>query len=181
MSVKNSNMLPEFNTSRLKIRPIDRNDGSRLFQLSNNPNVMKHINGGKILSKAETDVDLQNRLKALTDIFGYWMIETVDGNEFVGWVALKKLDQTEKIEIGYRLLEEHWGKGFAAEAAAEMLKYAFLTLNLTEVVAVALEENTRSLRVLEKLGMKYKKKARFYGFKCCYYQLKREDFLDREL
>lgn len=170
-------MLPEFLTSRLKIRPINRNDGSRLFQLSNNPNVMKHINGGKALSREETEKDLQNRLKALTDVLGYWMIETIEDQEFVGWIALKKLDQTEKIEIGYRLLEEHWGKGYAAEAASELLNYAFRILKLKEVVAIALEENVRSLRVLEKLGMTYQKKARFYGFKCCYYELKREDFL----
>lgn len=138
---------------------------------------MKHINGGKPLSRKETETDLQNRLKSLTDVFGYWMIETIEDQDFVGWVALKKLDQTDQIELGYRLLEEHWGKGYAVEAASELLNYAFLTLNLKEVAAIALEENVRSLKVLEKLGMKYQKKARFYGFKCCYYQLKRGDFL----
>jgi ribosomal-protein-alanine N-acetyltransferase len=170
-------MLPEFLTSRLRLRPIDRNDGSRLLQLSSNPKVMKHINGGKTLSEKEIEVDLQNRLGALTDLFGYWMIESLEEEEFIGWVALKKLEKTEKIEVGYRLLEEHWGKGYAFEAASELLKYAFLRLHLKEVVAVTLEENVRSLRVLEKLGMKYKKKARFYGFNCCYYELKRTDYL----
>jgi ribosomal-protein-alanine N-acetyltransferase len=152
-------MLPEFLTSRLRLRPIDRNDGSRLLQLSSNPKVMKHINGGKTLSEKEIEVDLQNRLGALTDLFGYWMIESLEEEEFIGWVALKKLEKTEKIEVGYRLLEEHWGKGYAFEAASELLKYAFLRLHLKEVVAVTLEENVRSLRVLEKLGMKYKKKG----------------------
>lgn len=170
-------MLPELLTSRLRLRPIDRNDGSRLLQLSSNPNVMKHINGGKTLSEKEIEVDLQNRLDALTDVFGYWMIESLEEKDFIGWVALKKLEQTEKTELGYRLLEEHWGKGYASEAASELLKYAFLRLHLKEVVAVALEENVRSLRVLEKLGMKYKKKGRFYGFNCCYYELKRTEYL----
>lgn len=169
-------MLPVFLTDRLKIRPLNRDDGELLFELSRNPNVMRHINGGKTLSEAETKADLQKRLGALTDIFGYWMIESTKTGNFIGWVALKKLDQTDKIEIGYRLLEEHWGNGYASEAAAMLLKYAFHTLNLDEVVAVALEENERSLRVLQKLGLRFVKKAKFYGFKCCYYRLKREEY-----
>ena len=123
-------MLPEFFTSRLKIRPINRTDGDRLYQLSSNPNVMKHINGGKPLAKNETQLELQKRLNANTDIFGYWMIESFEDDTFIGWVALKKLDQTEKIEIGYRLLEEHWGKGYAAEAAGKLLDYAFFYTRL---------------------------------------------------
>ena len=170
-------MLPEFTTARLRLRPINREDASLLHRLSNNPEVMKHINGGKSLSKEETKADLKNRLQALTDVFGYWMIERADDNEFVGWVALKKLDQTSKIEIGYRLLEEFWGNGYASEAASKLLEYAFLTLNLKEVVGVSLEENSRSLKVLKKLGMQYEKKAKFYGYKCCYYQLKKEAYL----
>jgi RimJ/RimL family protein N-acetyltransferase len=138
---------------------------------------MKHINGGKTLSEQEIEADLQNRLRSLTEVFGYWMIESLDEKDFIGWVALKKLDRTEKIEVGYRLLEEHWGKGYASEAAAELLKYAFLSLHLKEVAAVTLEENVQSRRVLEKLGMVYKKKARFYGFNCCYYELKRQEYL----
>ena len=170
-------MLPEFTASRLRLRPINREDAPLLYRLSNNPKVMKHINGGKPLSKEETKADLKNRLQALTDVFGYWMIERADNKEFIGWAALKKLDQTSKIEIGYRLLEEFWGNGYASEAASKLLEYAFLTLNLKEVVAVTLEENSRSLKVLKKMGMQFEKKAKFYGYKCCYYQLNKEDYL----
>lgn len=57
------------------------------------------------------------------------------------------------VEIGWRLAHEHWGHGYATEAAREVLSVAFGPLGLTEVVSMTAVVNARSRRVMEKLGM----------------------------
>lgn len=58
------------------------------------------------------------------------------------------------VEIGWRLAAEHWGRGYATEAAREVLAYGFATLGLEEIVSFTTETNLRSRRVMEKLGLK---------------------------
>ena len=57
------------------------------------------------------------------------------------------------VEIGWRLASAHWGRGLATEGARAVLDYAFTTLKLSEVVAIAAAANTPSRRVMEKIGM----------------------------
>lgn len=166
--------LPVFESDRIYLRSIADDDFELIYRLSINPNVLKFINGGRVLSKEEIKKDLDKRLQSTTDVFGYWMIFEKKSNDFIGWVVLKPLDQTQEIEIGYRLLEEHWGKGFATEAASLIINYGFNTLNMDKISAVVLEKNLGSRKVLEKLGLTYIKKGNYYGAKCMYYMLKKE-------
>ncbi|GJM06896.1 MAG: hypothetical protein DHS20C10_06300 [marine bacterium B5-7] len=52
-------------------------------------------------------------------------------------------------------MEEHWGKGYATEAAKAALNFAFAELKLPEVVSFTTKENWRSRRVMEKIGLQY--------------------------
>jgi [ribosomal protein S5]-alanine N-acetyltransferase len=61
-------------------------------------------------------------------------------------------------ELGYELHPDHWGQGYATEAARHMLAFAFQTLHLQRVWAQCVAENTASMRVLERLGMRYKQR-----------------------
>ncbi len=168
-------MLPIFETARLKLRGITDRDEELLYRLSNNPNILKYINGGRTYSLEETRLDLAKRLAITNDSFGYWMVFEKDNDEFIGWVALKPLDQTRQIEVGYRLLEEHWDRGYATEASAELLRYAFEVLQLREVVAVVLPENENSIKVLRKLGLTYRRRGRYYGYNCLYFSLSKPE------
>jgi RimJ/RimL family protein N-acetyltransferase len=56
--------------------------------------------------------------------------------------------------VGYRLFKKHWGKGYASEACKRTIEYGFNDMNLARIVAHARKENSASLRVLEKCGMK---------------------------
>lgn len=60
------------------------------------------------------------------------------------------------VEIGWQYLPVHWGNGYATEAAAELLRHAFEDLNLPEIVAFAIEENTGSTAVMNRVGMKHR-------------------------
>jgi len=57
------------------------------------------------------------------------------------------------VEIGWRLAREHWDRGYASEAAAASLRFAFEQLKLKQIVAFTVPLNTRSIRVMERIGM----------------------------
>ncbi|MEL7121789.1 MAG: GNAT family N-acetyltransferase [Bacteroidota bacterium] len=168
---KNKPKVPTLYTCRLKLRALEWKDLDFLHLLSVNPKVMKYINHGRPLTREQARRDLNRRMKISNDKYGYWVIERLSDQAFIGWVGLKPLDKSTEIEIGYRFLESYWGRGYATEAASCILDYAFRYVKLNKVVAVALKENQASQRVMEKCGMEYKKEGVFYGENCVYYEL----------
>jgi ribosomal-protein-alanine N-acetyltransferase len=92
--------------------------------------------------------------------FGLWAIEVPGGAPFVGFAGLTVLTAppfraryTPCVEVGWRLAFEHWGHGYATEAARLALGYAFGKLALSEVVSFTSVVNLRSRAVMERLGM----------------------------
>jgi RimJ/RimL family protein N-acetyltransferase len=88
------------------------------------------------------------------------MVELKDTGTPIGICGLIKRDVLDDIDVGYALLPEFCGQGYAAEAAAAALAYGRETLGLQRVVAVVNGENARSLRLLEKLGFRYERMVR---------------------
>jgi RimJ/RimL family protein N-acetyltransferase len=79
------------------------------------------------------------------------------GGEFIGTCGLEAvdIDGRSEVELGYRLCLKHWGHGYATEAAAGVLRYAFRDLQIKRIVAFALAQNRASIRILEKLGFRF--------------------------
>ncbi len=170
-------MLPTLETTRLRLRMPTMGDLNDIYLLGSNPTVMRYINGGKAESREEAKVNLEKRIQISKDVLGYWVTTEKIGNRTIGWMALKPLEETQEIEIGYRLLEEVWGKGYATEGGKMLLQYGFEQLNLPRIVAVARVANKASIRVMEKLGMHYEKTGKFYGVSCVYYAIDRNEYL----
>ncbi|MCF0053946.1 GNAT family N-acetyltransferase [Dyadobacter sp. LJ53] len=127
-------------------------DGDKYFRLSNNDNVMKFVTG-HALDRQESDKMLQTFLAEYgTDTFlGRYLIEGRFSGELIGTA---KLDMDGSgVEIGYRIMEEHWGKGIATEIARGLISFARQTLNAKQVIAYVNVDNAASIRVLEKAGM----------------------------
>ena len=84
--------------------------------------------------------DMARKIKSLINShgWGFWAIEIPNLEKFIGFVGLHtpkdNMPFLPCVEVGWRLSKEHWGKGYATEAANESLKYAFNILNLNEVV-----------------------------------------------
>jgi RimJ/RimL family protein N-acetyltransferase len=171
-------MLPRFETERLILRSPQEDDLDNIYRLGSSSTVMRYISNGKTQTRVEAKADLERRIKTSTTIFGYWIVEEKSSGQFVGWLALKRLDNSDDIEVGYRFLEEYWGQGLATEGSRRLLQYAFQILNLQRVVAIALEANKASTRVMEKLGMQYCKKDRYYGFDVVVYEIFQKDFIE---
>lgn len=86
--------------------------------------------------------------------FGIWAVEERATNAFVGraGVAFHRLWPDEP-EVGWGLDPEFWGRGYATEAGATSLRYAFATLGYERVVSITLPENAASIRVMNRLGI----------------------------
>lgn len=91
--------------------------------------------------------------------FGFCAVELRTDHSFFGFIGLSmpnfQAHFTPCVEIGWRLASNFWGHGYATEGAQAIVKYAFHTLKLAEIVSFTAEQNLRSRRVMEKLGMSF--------------------------
>lgn len=168
--------IPTLETDRLRLRAPRRSDYASILALGSDPEVMRYISNGKIQSPRDARSDLEQRIRLSKKQHGYWIAEDRHTGTFIGWMALKPLAGKAQLELGYRFLRKHWGKGYATEAGKRLLQYAFQELDLSEVVAVTLPENRASRRVMEKLGFRLLGHDTFHGFYCVVYRLAAEDF-----
>lgn len=147
---------PVMTTPRLVLRPWRDDDLAPFAALNADPRVMEFL--PKPLDRAESDARA-GRIRNDFDRqgFGLWAVEVPGSAPFIGFVGLAiptfEAPFTPSTEIGWRLASEHWGHGYATEAAREVLRFAFETLVLPEVVSFTVPANKRSWRVMERLGM----------------------------
>jgi len=139
-------------TNRFILTKITAADSDKYFRLSNNEKVMKFVTG-HALNRQESDEMLGRILKENdTDTyFGRYLIEEKKNGALVGVAKLEAYG--EEVEIGYRIMEEFWGKGVATEIAKALLIFAIRKFQPPAVVAFVNVENAASIRVLEKAGM----------------------------
>jgi ribosomal-protein-alanine N-acetyltransferase len=105
--------------------------------------------------------------------FGTCALDLRSSGETIGAAGLQHLEGGPEIEVGYRLLKEHRGKGYATEAAKGSIAYGFDELGLDRIVAVALESNAASRHVLEKCGLHEIGLTHVYGLEHVKYEIRR--------
>jgi ribosomal-protein-alanine N-acetyltransferase len=148
---------PELRTERLLLRRWRDSDRAAFAALNADPRVMEHM--PRLLARAESDA-LAERIQAhfAEHGFGLWAVEVPEVAAFAGFVGLSvpafEAHFTPCVEIGWRLAAEHQGRGYAGEAARAALAFGFDRLGLREIVAFTVPANTRSWRLMEKLGMR---------------------------
>jgi len=157
--------LTTLSTQRLLLRPWKEQDFEPFASLNADPKVMEYF--PKALTREESD-NLASKL--MKDIesrgWGLWAASVPQVTDFIGFVGLNpvpfEVPFTPAVEIGWRVAYEYWGKGYATEAAKAALHFAFETLQLDEVVSFTALENKRSMRVMEKIGLKHNSEDDFY-------------------
>jgi ribosomal-protein-alanine N-acetyltransferase len=114
---------------------------------------MKYITG-KPATREETQAAVRRitRYYRLYPNLGAWYTVRRDTGKFIGWFSLKYAGKSPDVEIGYRLLPEAWGQGFATEGATAMHHYGFDDLDLHRIIGVTDPGNKASQRVLMKAG-----------------------------
>ncbi|MBS1743402.1 MAG: GNAT family N-acetyltransferase [Bacteroidetes bacterium] len=143
-------------TPRLYLRRFTTDDAHLLLQLNSDPEVLKYLHEPALQDEAHATEILKNIiLPQYEKNLGRWATYITNSEEFIGWCGLKYHMDTGEIDLGYRFMKKHWGKGYATEAAQHTLNYGLQELLLKEITACAHVENLASLKVLEKIGMRY--------------------------
>lgn len=150
-------MAPQIETERLLLRPWRDADVEAWVRMNSDPRVMEFF--PRIESRAELEASAQRLRERLErDGYGWWVAEVTASGAFAGVLALQDVPSNvpfaPALEVGWRLVPELWGSGYATEGARELLAFAFSRLRKDEVVAMTAAINLRSQRVMERLGMR---------------------------
>lgn len=140
-------------TPRLRLRTFRQDDLPRYAALNADPEVTRYL--GHSLHREESD-DIASWAQELHEREGIGLlaVERQADGVFLGMCGLHHLSwYPDDIEIGWRLAYEHWGHGYATEAATAWLDHGFATLGLPRVISVTDLPNVRSIAVMRRLGM----------------------------
>lgn len=148
--------LIEPTTDRLLLRPWRAADREPFAALNSDPEVMEHFPA--LLTREASDAMVDRCIAAMAEQgWGLWALEVRASGRFVGFVGLSvpsfEAPFTPCVEIGWRLARAAWGQGYAVEAARAVLDAAYGPGGLDEVVSFTAQGNTRSRRVMERIGM----------------------------
>ena len=149
---------PTLTTRRLLLRPWQDADYEPFFLMSSDPRVYEFLPPFPDRAACDAFVD-RFREDMATLGWGFWAVEGKEDGRFMGTVGMHKPGPEfgvgrPCIEIGWRLAPEFWGKGYATEAAREVLYFAFRVLELPEVVSFTALQNVRSFAIMERLGLR---------------------------
>ncbi|MBG0506940.1 GNAT family N-acetyltransferase [Elizabethkingia anophelis] len=169
-------MKPILETERLLLRELNPDDAGDFFNLNENPNVIKYTGDKAFQNIDEAREFLENYQDYRLNGYGRWAVMSKVNNEFLGWCGLKYNSSTDETDVGFRFFEHYWNKGFATESVGACIDYGFKSLNLNAVVGRAMQDNTASVKVLEKLGMNYVRDFEFDGHKGVIYKIESRDF-----
>jgi RimJ/RimL family protein N-acetyltransferase len=147
-------------TERLILRRFTPDDLDDLVALDADPAVMRYINGGRPTPRAEMRDDYLPWWLAYYergDAWGFWAAIERDPGRFLGWFHLRprETDRADEPELGYRLLRDAWGRGYATEGSRALVDKAFAELGAARVYATAMVANPASTRVMEKAGLRF--------------------------
>ena len=149
-------------TERLQLRRLSVDDVEFILRLLNEPSFIQNIGdrGVRTVDDARGYI-VKGPITSYEKFgFGLWMVETKSPVAPIGICGLLKRDALEDVDIGYALLPEFWSQGYALEAASAVVLYAREKLGLKRVAAVTNSDNQSSIRLLEKMGFKYKRMVR---------------------
>jgi ribosomal-protein-alanine N-acetyltransferase len=145
-----------FETPRLLLRQFTEEDAPLILQLNSDPEIVKYVHEPVLTNEEQAKkILLDIILPQYKNNLGRWAIHTKSSNEFIGWCGLKYRLELNEIDLGYRLKKDAWGKGYATEAAKHTLDHGLNNLNLQLITGRAHIENIASLKVLEKIGMRF--------------------------
>ncbi|HTM92680.1 MAG TPA: GNAT family N-acetyltransferase [Flavisolibacter sp.] len=142
-------------TKRLRLREFTLNDSNFIIELLNSPEWIEFIGDKNVRTETQAIEYLENGpIKSYAQNgYGLSLVETKDSLP-IGMCGIIKRDSLENPDIGFAFLKEFTGKGYAYEMASATLAYAVDELKISKISAITLPHNTRSINLLEKIGMK---------------------------
>jgi RimJ/RimL family protein N-acetyltransferase len=172
-------------TERLILRELRETDIEPFFEMDSDPAVHKYLGNNPISTLEQALETINNIRRQYVELgIGRWaMIEKSSGN-FIGWSGLKLVTEAWNghinfHDVGYRLIPKYWGKGYATESCKAALEFGFNTMNLSEIIGTANQENKASRTVLEKCGLTFVEQFMWKDIQCDWLKISKEDWVNK--
>ena len=157
----------ELTTKRLILRPIQITDDDILHQaIFDDVEVMRFSDGRQTKAWVRAWIDSQAEQYQQRGYGAYAIVEKQDQGVtgYCGLFYFPDVNGQPEVEIGYRLARSAWGNGYATEAASAVRDYALTALGMKRLIAIIDPSNIASIRVAEKIGMRYEQDVMFEGY-----------------
>lgn len=143
-------------TDRLILRTFTIEDAELVYELNKDPEITIYT-GDPLRDIEHAREVLEKSILPQYALYnhGRWAVLLKPSHEFLGWCGLKYRPELNIIDLGYRFKRSAWGKGYATESANACLDYGFQKLGLERICAHAMPANIASVKVLEKIGMRF--------------------------
>ena len=152
-------------TERLSLRHMAAPDAAFILALLNEPGFLRNIGDRGVKSIADARAYLANGpMKSYEERgFGLYVVELKETGEPVGICGLIKRESLDDVDIGFAFLERYWLKGYGHESAAAVIEQGRRAHGLRRIVAVTAPHNQGSIRILEKVGLRFERMIRMPG------------------
>ncbi|MEX1221745.1 MAG: GNAT family N-acetyltransferase [Idiomarina sp.] len=157
--------LPMPCSTRLSFRLMTEHDGDLMYELDQNPAVMRYISPGRVTTRDDITAVFIPRMLSYRNAdkgWGLWQVNTRSDDAFIGFILVRPMyffsderdDST--IELGWRFKENTWGQGYASEAARHVASVlAAQDKSIKRFSAIAHPDNAGSINIMKKLGMTF--------------------------
>lgn len=161
-------------TERLRLEPCNAGHYDGLRVVNTDLEVMRFLGGAQTPEETRAWIE---RAEAGWAALGYswWSIILAESGRIIGAGCIQHIenDPAKAVEIGWRLLPDTWGKGYATEAARAMAAFAFRELPISELFSNADPQNAASIHVMQRIGMRFVGRRHYYGSECATYAMDR--------
>jgi len=143
---------------------MDSQDAQALWELDQDPQVMKYLSGGALTSMEQVKSTFIPRMEKYRDSdkgWGIWQVLDTVTDEYLGWVLIRPMaffsdnPNVKDLELGWRFFQKAWGKGYATEAAIAIRDAVIANTEVSHVSALAVADNLGSIGVMKKMGMTF--------------------------
>jgi RimJ/RimL family protein N-acetyltransferase len=149
-------------TERLTLRQLVTTDAEFILGLLNQPSFLRYIGdkGVRTIDDARNYIVSGPRNSYERNGFGLWLVELRNTKIPTGICGLLKRDTLTDADVGFAFLPEFWSMGYAYESASAVMGYARNVIGLKRVLAITNPDNAGSIKVLEKIGLRFEKMIR---------------------
>ena len=151
-------------TERLLLRMFRGDDLDAYHQLCSDPEVVRYLGDGKVLSPTDAWRHIAIFLGTWQlRGYGMWAVEDKATGEFIGRVGYLHPEGWPGVELGWAIARRFWGRGLATEAARRCMDYGYEVFGLTRIISLIQPGNTRSVAVAERLGESLEGMTEIFG------------------